>query len=601
MGVAPSSEAILRFHQDLKNWQEIILGEVEKYSGDTLLQYQEQYSLCLSQVDAWNEIAHRVFTRHAQEDGHKFPEHQKMSQVNQIVNKLMSQFNTLILGENGTAKFLIQVSNEVDQWEVKMHSLVNGAASLSESEWLRFLSSVRQWPSSVETVVGYVGRTQNFDQIGKPYQELSLEEALKSVQVWMSSATNGIDNETQKIIDKVGSVHKSLIHWMVQALLKLAPDRPDNVGDSYNAHFATVEQIEEQGKKLERTLTKFSEYLISCCGSAVMDVERGQTVDTDAEYRNLKKIAKESSEWVSTGRILAQELRGDAVVSIGDVHPTSTTDRQDTLVSNTDSALANTTQHDQLSVNTNRENTFQSEVGGAPGSLSKEQSDLNAIEQPTTQVAPPEVPSDTTTAAAEAPLGSVVNAVCTDQNVRPFDLEEQRQQNVEVSTSILKDKASIGSEEDPKQAYESIAFVEQLQSQIIDTEKRAQSMEQRALEAEQKLAEVMEQLRESNINLDNVKREVEREKQKAQEEKEAEQAKKEDVEIAAERAKSAAANKRANKPVPPSNTSQASNTSSAKGAPATGNRKNSLGSKNAPGNLTNRSQTSSRASSSRKK
>ena len=29
----------------------------------------------------------------------------------------------------------------------------------------------------------------------------------------------------------------------------------------------------------------------SCCGSAVMDVERGNTVDTDAEYRDLKKIA----------------------------------------------------------------------------------------------------------------------------------------------------------------------------------------------------------------------------------------------------------------------------------------------------------------------
>ena len=37
----------------------------------------------------------------------------------------------------------------------------------------------------------------------------------------------------------------------------------------------------------------------------------------------------------------------------------------------------------------------------------------------------------------------------------------------EVSTAILKEKAEIGSEEDPKQAYESIAFVEQLQGQIM--------------------------------------------------------------------------------------------------------------------------------------
>ena len=57
-------------------------------------------------------------------------------------------------------------------------------------------------------------------------------------------------------------MHKSLIHLMVQILLRLAPDRPDNVGDSYNAHFATLEQIEEQAAKLERTLIRFSEYLI---------------------------------------------------------------------------------------------------------------------------------------------------------------------------------------------------------------------------------------------------------------------------------------------------------------------------------------------------
>ena len=34
---------------------------------------------------------------------------------------------------------------------------------------------------------------------------LTLEEALKAVQVWLASATNGIDNETQKIIEKVRS------------------------------------------------------------------------------------------------------------------------------------------------------------------------------------------------------------------------------------------------------------------------------------------------------------------------------------------------------------------------------------------------------------
>ena len=65
-------------------WVQVILGEVEKYSGDTLLQYQEQYSQCVNEVQTWNEIAHRVFSRHQQEDGTKFPEHEKMHQVNEV-------------------------------------------------------------------------------------------------------------------------------------------------------------------------------------------------------------------------------------------------------------------------------------------------------------------------------------------------------------------------------------------------------------------------------------------------------------------------------------------------------------------------------------
>ena len=71
----------------------------------------------------------------------------------------------------GTAKYLIQLSNEVDQWQVKMHALVNGAQGLSESEWLRFLHGVKSWPSTLDTTLGYVGKTQTLDRVGQPFTE----------------------------------------------------------------------------------------------------------------------------------------------------------------------------------------------------------------------------------------------------------------------------------------------------------------------------------------------------------------------------------------------------------------------------------------------
>ena len=58
--------------------------EVEKYSGDTLLNYQEQFAQAKGEVDSWVEVAERVFSRHTQEDASKFPEHVKMTAVLEV-------------------------------------------------------------------------------------------------------------------------------------------------------------------------------------------------------------------------------------------------------------------------------------------------------------------------------------------------------------------------------------------------------------------------------------------------------------------------------------------------------------------------------------
>ena len=82
----------------------------------------------------------------------------------------------------------------------------------------------------------------------------------------------------------------------------------------------------------------------------------------------------------------------------------------------------------QSSSNADRENTTLSLAGGA---LSKEQSDLN---QQQAASGPNQFQGQLGVSQAAAPpvvpANEVVQAVCTDQNVRAFDLEEQRQKNV---------------------------------------------------------------------------------------------------------------------------------------------------------------------------
>ena len=50
------------------------------------------------EIELWNEIGQRVFARHVQEDGSRFPEHEKMITVNEVsqTNEVQSLFSSII-------------------------------------------------------------------------------------------------------------------------------------------------------------------------------------------------------------------------------------------------------------------------------------------------------------------------------------------------------------------------------------------------------------------------------------------------------------------------------------------------------------------------
>ena len=83
---------------------------------------------------------------------------------------------------------------------------------------------------------------------------------------WLTALFQHIDTQDACLIDEVSKNHKSMIFWMIQALIRLAPDR-ENLSNEvkkliYNAE-TSVENLIQNAEKLIETIEKFTSFLIA--------------------------------------------------------------------------------------------------------------------------------------------------------------------------------------------------------------------------------------------------------------------------------------------------------------------------------------------------
>ena len=80
----------------------------------------------------------------------------------------------------------------------------------------------------------------------------------------MDSSENGIDSEDLRLTEQISSTHTSMIRWMVQILLRLAPDHPGNSREAHEAALfasAPPEDLRETAVVLAGQLSVFAKYL----------------------------------------------------------------------------------------------------------------------------------------------------------------------------------------------------------------------------------------------------------------------------------------------------------------------------------------------------
>ena len=70
-----------------------------------------------------------------------------------------------------------------------------------------------------------------------------------------------VDSQDDFIVEEVNSIHTKMIHWMVQALIRLAPDRDELSDEAKKIVYdstSTVETLEKIGTAISEKLEKFS-------------------------------------------------------------------------------------------------------------------------------------------------------------------------------------------------------------------------------------------------------------------------------------------------------------------------------------------------------
>ncbi|CAB4034020.1 Hypothetical predicted protein, partial [Paramuricea clavata] len=329
---APGRELIEELLSDMKAWEDMCNKEAEKFVGGSLLSCQDQLYHLYKRVEAWTDDAHKVFRRH-QQDGQNVRYNEEMSTVNQNVEKLHQQFQVRASGENGVAKGLIDMSNPIESWCNKLHSVVNGNEELLDPEWIRLADQVgNEWLENMKEIAILIGSSLKDGE--RQDEELKrntvdFDQLCKAGKLWLTNMTNSVENEDGKFMLIVSDLHSTMLRWMITVLLRLAPDVEDRdleeigteddlkgaLGGGEILMESTSQEIKTRAGRLAEDLRTYSKVIKECCGSIVMEsmMEKKDRYEDDAEveYNDLKRIEKECEGWIRTSDLLVKQVVGE--------------------------------------------------------------------------------------------------------------------------------------------------------------------------------------------------------------------------------------------------------------------------------------------------
>ncbi|XP_056385353.1 axonemal dynein light chain domain-containing protein 1 isoform X2 [Hyla sarda] len=300
--------------QDVKNWENMLAEEQQRFEGNNVLSSQESLKMAFDIHKEWSQLGEKLLKRHEGPDGSPAPEQQTMEDLNNTIGELGEQYRRRVEGENGVAIGLTSFSNSLNSWSSPIHPLRHTPNEIKESDWLNLHHLLPEWTAQAERILELTESAESEDTsdviTGK---KVDLEDVLKRLQHWVLSTTNGTERDDLLLTQQVTDLHTAMVQYLVNALMLLTPDySPDpsdkgfeEEGDAFPS-VVPLQQMKVEALALSEKLHRFSDYMIKCCQE--MEVTNPSMEDDGHEWRQLQSIQTTCNEWIETCRLLLSKV-----------------------------------------------------------------------------------------------------------------------------------------------------------------------------------------------------------------------------------------------------------------------------------------------------
>lgn len=497
--------------ESFKKWEELISKDGERFGGDMLLSNQETLNEMKREVLAWTDMALTVYRRHKPEQQDIHPLSNTMNEIGELLHDLTKQLQVRVSGENGVARGMISLQNGLDQWSNKLVILSASNDSLNSVEWLQLNDRLQEYINMVTETLRCVGSQQRDEDRSRNavHEEIDASETMKKVQNWMKATLNQIEGEDGKLIAQASSLHTDMVFWMVQCLLHIAPNYEEIDSDLPTSSLlvvCSVEDLVSKAQDITHHIATFTSYLSQCSNTIVTEsmLEKRAEGHDDAEheYKDFIRLKKEAIEWITTAQIVLNSdkfshVHDNIVLLTDDVKaklavPKDPKDnKSDGPPATADSELTATsrssTQEDMKKKETSESKPADAEkdgnVEGASAPEAAAETTTEAKPEQTEAGSKTETGEQETATEDESGVPSSISVLGNDDNVHAASLEN-------VSEGISPPRSAVTGA-----AYDAIAKMDELQNELLETEKRAQLSEVKANELEQELIQSNEEIR----------------------------------------------------------------------------------------------------------
>ncbi|NXI42890.1 AXDN1 protein, partial [Galbula dea] len=491
--------------QDIKNLINMLKEDLQQYRGEVHLRKTESLKVAASLQEHWTELGQTMLSRHRDFAGALPPQHTALEEINQRACELHQQYNIRISGYNGTARFLTALVRSMEDWlfEVQKLKKVSGTP---EAELQAFWQKIPAWLAQLDAAMNCIGSSQlcEAESDKKPHFLVVPEELFEMIQQWLLSMNNEVEKNITHLNEKVSELHRNLTLWLVNLLRHMIADclsqecpvqQETGTEMEKDLRLLGACKLQHEAGELLVETGRISSSIVSSCheivNSIVQKKRSEMDLKADFELEELSKIKTECCNWIQACSLLLSEIKGT---------PVSFLELE---------KLRNLFGSEEMQLKFKLKDIISTEeepeAEGASSSkepLKEEETSEVKEEIAVMQQQQPDADAGYLTEDREAP-SDMIRCVGHDSNIHLKPLKSDIVSVTGEEMTATKVSTSFSQKE-----FESLAALEHLQVQLLETEIRAQKAEERSEDLEEKLEEALQRIKELESELEKVSSEA---------------------------------------------------------------------------------------------